>query len=498
MKRTFLLICTCFLCYIQGFTQTQYDAYYTNLPFEIQRVQPVLIPEYTVSLTDFGAVGDGNSLCTDAFAAAIKQLRKQGGGHLVVPEGVWLTGPIRLYSNIDLHITEKAIIRFTPNKELYVQKNDSLRDGSKKCNALIYASKVENVAITGRGTIDGQGIYWRPVKSEKVDEEQWNELLSMGGVVIPTDKTKKIWYPFNLKEQLNIPNIAKDAITQEKMRPHLVNITDSKNVLMEGVTLLNSPKFHFVPTRIQNLIIDRVRVRCPHWAQNGDAIDPGNVQVALIVNCNISCGDDGICMKGGVAQKGVDAGPQRDFLIMNDTVFHAHGGFVIGSEFSGGMQRIIVRNCFFDGTDIGLRMKSAPGRGGWCEDIYCADITMKNIQKSVVFFESGYADRGAGVSATDADDKNAFFPDWSDFTFKNIVCVGAKTAVEMNGIKGKPIRDMKFEDITILNVKNGILLKSAENIQFTGCTIRAKAGYEFDITKSKNILYNGKDPMAVE
>lgn len=498
MKRTILLLSACFLMQIYGFAQSKYDAYYTNLPFEIERVQPVNIPDYTVSLADFGAIGDGLTLCTDAFAKAIKHLQKQGGGHLVVPEGVWLTGPIRLRSNIDLHLQENAVIRFSPNKELYVQASDSLRDGSKKCNAMIHASKVENVSITGSGTIDGQGIYWRPVKSEKVDENQWNELLAMGGVVIPTDKTKKIWYPFNLKPSLNIPNIAKDAITQEKMRPHLVNITDSKNVLMEGVQLLNSPKFHFVPTRIQNLIIDGVKVRCPHWAQNGDAIDPGNVQVALIVNCNISCGDDGICMKGGVAEKGVAAGPQRDFLIMNDTVYHAHGGFVIGSEFSGGMQRIIVRNCYFDGTDIGLRMKSAPGRGGWCENIHCSDIIMKNIQKSVIFFDSGYADRGAGVSATDADNKNAFFPDWSNFTFKNITCVGAKTAVEMNGIKGMPIHDILFEDVTILNAKNGLILKNAENINFIGCTIRARAGYEFDMKRCKNILYNGKDPMMEE
>ena len=123
---------------------------------------------------------------------------------------------------------------------------------------------------------------------------------------------------------------------------------------------------------------------------------------------------------------------------------------------------------------------------------------MKNIQKSVIFFESGYADRGAGVSATDADDKNAFFPDWSNFTFKNITCVGAKTAVEVTGIKGKPVRDMKFEDITILQVKSGLKLKYAENFTFTGCTIRSRSGYEFDITKCKNILYNGKDPLSEE
>lgn len=473
-----------------------YSQYYTNLPFEMEQVTPLVFPDYEVSIVDYDAVGDGKTMCTDAFDKAIKHVNKKGGGHVIVPAGVWFTGPIRLRSNVDLHLQEGATILFSPNKELYVQPSDSLRDGSKKCYALLRASKVENVAITGNGTIDGQGIYWRPVKSEKVDDEQWNELLAMGGVVKPNGKTKNIWYPFNLNEELGIPNIASDVIAQEKMRPHLINITDSKNVLVEGVKIVNSPKFHLVPTRVQNLIVDGVTIRCPHWAQNGDAMDPGNVQVALIVNCNISCGDDGICMKGGVGQKGVEAGPQRDFMIMNDTVHHAHGGFVIGSEFSGGMQRMVVRNCLFDGTDIGLRMKSAPGRGGWCENIYCADIVMKNIKKAAIYFESGYADRGAGVSATDKDKKDAFFPDWSNFTFKDITCVGAKTAVEITGLKGMPVHDLVFEGVTILNATNALKLKYAERLTFKGCTIRARN--ENAIDRCESIIFNGKDISSEE
>ncbi len=493
MKRTLFAI-SCIAALATTATAEKYAGYYENLPIAIEQVREVVIPDYTVTLTDFGATEGGEVLCSDAFKAAIADLKKNGGGHLIVPDGVWLSGPIRLISNMDLHLSDHATIRFSPDKELYVPEGTP-RDGSKKCNALVSGSKLENVAITGYGTLDGQGIYWRPVKSEKVDAEQWSELLTMGGQVVANGKTKEIWYPFNLNKELGVPNIAGDAVTQEKMRPHLVNITDSKNVLIEHVHLLNSPKFHLVPTRVQNLIIDGVNIRCPHWAQNGDAMDPGNVQVCLIANCNISCGDDGICMKGGVGDKGVEAGPQRDFLITNDTVYHAHGGFVIGSEFSGGMQRLIVKNCMFDGTDIGLRFKSAPGRGGWCADIYCYDIVMKNIQKSVVFFSSGYADRGAGVSATDKDNKSAYFPDWSNFTFRNITCVGAKTAVEAEGLKGKPVRDMLFENVMVLGAKNGIVLKYAENFNFVNCTFRCKQGNEFDIERSKNIRYNGKAPL---
>ena len=500
MKRS-LFISALALISVLAVAQNPYDKYYTSdLPCAVEHVQPVVIPDYTVTLTDFDAVGDGVTDCSEAFKAALKHLKKQGGGHLIVPNGTWLTGPIKLISNFDLHLENNATILFSPNKELYVQASDSLRDGSKKCHACVYGSKLENVSITGYGTLDGQGIYWRPVKQKKVSEEQWEELLAMGGVTKPDGNSKnwKIWYPFNLKKEYNVPNIASDPITQEKMRPHLVNITDSKNVLVEHVHLLNSPKFHLVPTRIQNLIIDGVNIRCPHWAQNGDAMDPGNIQVALIVNCNISCGDDGICMKGGVGQKGVDAGPQRDFLICNDTVYRAHGGFVIGSEFSGGMQRIVVKDCRFEGTDIGCRFKSAPGRGGWCEDIYCYNIIMKDIVESAFLISSGYADKGAGVSATDSDNKEAFFPDWSNITFRNITCIGSKQAVEIQGLKGKPVHHILFDQVTIIGNRKGIKMEWAEDINFTNCQINPKPMPIEDYKKIKNVRYNGKDPDAVE
>ena len=496
MKRIILPLLS--LVSMIAFAQSPYDKYYTDLPCAVEHVQPIVFPDYTVLLTDFGAVGDGQTDCTMAFAEAMKHLKKQGGGHLVVPDGEWLTGPIKLESNVDLHLSDNAVIRFSTNKELYVQASDSLRDGSKKCNALIRGSKLENVGITGRGTIDGQGIYWRPVKQKKVTQDVWDEVNAMGGTLKPDDKKHFIWYPFNLNKDLNIPNIASDPIKQEKMRPHLVNITDSKNVLVENVHLLNSPKFHLVPTRVQNLIIDGVNIRCPHWAQNGDAMDPGNIQVALIVNCNISCGDDGICMKGGVGEKGVAAGPQRDFLICNDTVYRAHGGFVIGSEFSGGMQRLVVKDCRFEGTDIGCRFKSAPGRGGWCEDIYCYNIIMKDIVESAFLISSGYADKGAGVSATDSDNKNAFFPDWSNITFRNITCIGSKQAVDIQGLKGKPVHNILFDQVTIIGNRKGIKLEWAEDIKFTNCQINPKPMPIEDYKKIKNVLYNGKDPDAAD
>ena len=475
--------------------QSKYDHYYVDLPVEIEHVQEVKFPSTAVNIAQYGAVPDGKTECTEAFEQAIKELSKQGGGHVIVPRGVWKTGPIRLRSNIDLHLMKGATILFSENKELYVQEGDP-RDGSKKCYALIRAGKCENIGITGKGVIDGQGFIWRPIKEKKLKRggagEYWDEALALGGTIVPDDKTYSLWYPFNLNPELGIPNIAATPEIQEKMRPHLVNITDSKNVIIEGVTLRNSPKFHLVPTRVQNLIVEDVTIDCPWWAQNGDAMDPGNVQVALIARCHVSAGDDGICMKGGVGDKGVAAGPQRDFLIIEDTVYRAHGGFVIGSEFSGGMQRIVVKDCMFDGTDIGCRFKSAPGRGGWCEDIYCQNIVMKNIREAAIFFQSGYADRSAGGrGATDTDDKSKYYPEWSNFVFRNITCVNPTTAVDITGLKGLPVHDLLFDNVSFYGVKEGFKMDYAENITFKNCTLTPMK--EHTLKHTKNILFNGKD-----
>ncbi|MCQ2343228.1 MAG: glycoside hydrolase family 28 protein [Paludibacteraceae bacterium] len=496
MKHFLLSLCSLML--IPCAVQAQYEHYYQNLPIQIEQVKPVVFPDTKVNIAKYGALPNQDSvLCTDAIQKAIDELAKQGGGHVIIPRGTWVTGPLRLRSNIDLHLNRGAVLMFSTNKELYVQPGDP-RDGSKKCYAFIRGSKCENVGITGEGVIDGQGFYWRPIKQKKVVRdgklpEVWEAALALGGVQKPDDKTYFYWYPWNLNPDLGIPNIANDPITQEKMRPHLVNITDSKNVVIEGVTLRNSPKFHLVPTRIQNLIIENVTIDCPWWAQNGDAMDPGNVQVALIAGCHVSAGDDGICMKGGTGEKGVAAGPNRDFLITNDTVYRAHGGFVIGSEFCGGMQRLVVKDCMFDGTDIGCRFKSAPGRGGWCEDIYCVNIVMRNIREQAFLFESGYADRGAGISATAGDDQSKFFPEWSNITFRDITCVQPKNVLFMHGLKGLPIHDIKFENVQIIGVRGdtGMEIDYAENIHWINCSITPQKENSFKHTKK--FMFNGKD-----
>lgn len=419
--------CLALLMSMTAMAQQDYTKYYQALPKPMPVVKAPVIPETTVRLTDFGAVGDGMTMNTQAFAKAISALSKQGGGHLVVPAGVWLTGLISLKDNIDLHIEKNAIILFSPDKQEFIPTTNGVKDDKAKPG--LTASKRKNISITGEGTIDGNGEYWRPVKRTKVSDTEWNQYKAMGGTV--TEKGD-LWYPFNLK---HLPNVADTYQAQEKMRTHLVRLTDCENVLVQGVTLRNSPKFHLVPQRCNNVIIDGITVACPWNAQNGDAIDIGNCRNVLVVNNTINAGDDGICMKGGVGDKGVEDGPCENINIQDNTVYHAHGGFVIGSEFCGGMKNIYVHRNSFLGTDTGLRFKSATGRGGVTQDIYISDIYMTDIKDEAIVFQCDYFDNHVGAVQKE-NTETRFVPNFTDIHISNVTCRGTETAIKAAGQKG--------------------------------------------------------------
>lgn len=442
MKYIVLLLATMFSA-LTCYGQSDYAKYYNQLPKPMPVVEEPVIPARRVKLTDFGAKGDGMTLCTEAFAKAISALNKQGGGHLDVPAGVWLTGLISLKDNIDLHLERNALIIFSPDKRDLIKQDNGVMDD--KATPGINASKRKNIAITGEGIIDGNGEYWRPVKRSKVSDTEWNQYKEMGGTVTADGK---LWYPFGLT---HYPNVASTAEAQEKMRTHLVRITSCDRVLIKGVTLRNSPKFHLVPQRCTNVIIDNVKVFCPWNAQNGDAMDIGSCKNVLIVNNTISAGDDGICMKGGAGEKGVADGPCENINIQDNYVYHAHGGFVIGSEFSGGMRNIYVHRNTFDGTDTGLRFKSAPGRGGHTSDIYISDIYMTDIKDEAIVFQCDYVDRPAGSTNKKAALTGNFLPHFNDIHISNVVCNQAKTGVRAVG-----------SDISGISVSNSTLFCTAK------------------------------------
>ena len=425
-----------------------YSKHYQNLPVELKQVVSFDIPDNTVSIADFGGVGDGVALNTEAFRKAISALTKKGGGRLVVPQGVWLTGPIVLKDNIDLHIERNAIVLFSPDKSLFVDAEGK----SSRCDPGIKASKRKNIAITGEGIIDGNGAQWRPVKRSKVSDTEWKRFAAIGGV---ERQNGALWYPWDVKA--GYKNIADTPENQEKSRQDLIRLTDCENILIEGVTVQNSPRFHVHPCNSKNIIIDGITVRCPWNAQNGDAIDLSDCHQALIVNSVVDAGDDGICMKSGKAKATALVNGCEDILIEDNTVFHAHGGFVIGSEDITGMKRIVVRRCRFSGTDTGLRFKSGIGRGGKTEDIHISDIVMNDITDEAIVFQCDYVDRPAGSEGKKAKTSGSeFVPEFTDIHISNVVCRGVKTAIKAKGIEGMNcIHDIEIANSTIVYTSKG-------------------------------------------
>jgi polygalacturonase len=423
-----------------------YAKYYQNLPTKVKQVSRPVIPANEVKISEVGGIGDGVTLNTEAFENGIKKLQKTGGGRLTVTQGVWLTGPIQLKDNIELHLEKNAIILMSADKSLFVNPKSA-----NKCFAGIRASKRKNIAITGEGIIDGNGDHWRPVKRSKVSDVEWNKYKKVIGGV--ERDVGKLWYPWD--DLGGYKNIADTPEAQEKLRNDLVRFENCENVLVEGVTIQNSPKFHLHPCYSKNVIVDGVTVRCPWNAQNGDAIDFSDVNIGLIVNSTVDAGDDGLCMKSGKNKPEAPANGCEDILIQDNTVFHAHGGFVLGSETMQGMRRIVVRNCRFSGTDTGLRFKSGLGRGGKTEQMFIDGIVMNDIKDEAIVFQCDYVDRPAGSDPnaipTFTDEQKKVAPYFQDIHINKVVCYGAGTAIKASGILGLDnVRDIDIQNSTIM------------------------------------------------
>lgn len=405
-----------------------YDRYYEGLPVEVGRVEAVTFPDRHALITDFGAKGDGVTLNTEAFAKGIAALAEQGGGVLEIPAGVWLTGPIELKSFICLNLDKNAIILFSPDKSLYVDPDPK----AKRVMPGITANRCKNIGITGSGIIDGRGHEWRPVKRGKVSDVEWKNYMAQGATL--NDKGDVM---FQWNSRYGYPNVGPTPQRQEGMRNDIFRVFDCENVLLEGVTFQNSPKFHVHPFNSRNVIIDGVNVRAPWNAQNADAIDISDCHRVLIVNSTVDAGDDGFCLKSGAFKKAALVNGCEDILIRHCTAFRAHGGFVIGSEDICGMTRVVCADCRMSGTDMGLRFKSAMGRGGVTKDLYLYNIVMNDIISEAIGFECSYAGRHAGMTEErPIPSEIVNVPVFKDIHIYDITCNGCATAIAASGIEG--------------------------------------------------------------
>ncbi|CAG7619141.1 glycoside hydrolase family 28 protein [Paenibacillus allorhizosphaerae] len=462
--------------------------------FQMPEVRLPRIPKAEFHITDYGAVGDGITINTAAFACAIDACAAAGGGKVVIPPGIWLTGPIGLKSYVELHAERGALVTFSPNAEDYPlivsrwEGNQAVRSTPP-----LHGTGLEHVAITGEGIFDGNGDAWRPVKRFKMTEIQWNALLRSGGAV---DQETGIWWPNEgamqgakaVAELTASGNHNPDDYVPYRsyLRPVLLSLRGCKHILLDSPTFQNSPGWNLHLFDSEHITIRRVTVRNPWYSQNGDGLDLESCRHALVEDSAFDVGDDAICMKSGKNKEGRLLGKPVEYVtVRRCTVFHGHGGFVIGSEMSGGARYMDISDCEFVGTDCGLRFKSTRGRGGVVEHIRIRNIRMKDIGGAAISFNMFYEQKQRDTSEVPVSEETPVF---RGMDIEDVHCVGAGTAIELKGLPEMPIRHLSFHNV-LIQADHGVECKNAADIVFERVTVLPKSGTVWDITDSRNVTF---------
>jgi DNA sulfur modification protein DndE len=471
-------------------------------------IQKTSFRKDTVSIVQFGAKPGPTYTNTESINAAIIAMSKKGGGVVLVPEGSFITGPIVLKSNVNFHVAKNALLIFSNDFNLYPLVKSSFEGvDAARCQSPISAENQTNIAITGLGIINGNGFYWRPLKKEKLSDSEWKKhQLKYGGALT---EDKKTWYPSVAAAEASAKKDIGKLIDGKKLsdfesikdflRPNMVRISGCKKVLIKDISFENSPAWTTHVLLSEDITVSGLKVKNPWYGTNTDAIDVESCKNVLLEDCVFDTGDDGITIKSGRDEDGRKRGvPTENVIVKNCTVYHAHGGFVVGSEMSGGVKNIYVSNCTFIGSDIGLRFKTTRGRGGVVENIYVKNINMKDIPGEAILFDMYYAaqDPIAIVGEKREPPKVEILPVtvatpvFKNFYFDNIVCDGAAKALFVRGIPEMPVKNVQLARLHI-KADKGIDIQEADGISITNSTIVAKdtnpVAY---ILNSSNIHFN--------
>lgn len=494
--RFFLTAVSLNLCALNITAQTK-EYSWASLP-EIK--QPVFRTD-TFNIVRFGAIGNGNTLNTKSINEAIVACNKNGGGVVLIPAGYWLTGPVELKSNVNLYLEKNALLQFTADFNQYkIIEGNYEGKPSARNQSPIMGTNLENIAITGAGTIDGNGDAWRMVGKNALTEDEWKKKTLSGGLVsedgktwFPSEKTKKA----HVEKRSVLLGAAKKLSDFEDikdfLRPNLVVLTNCSKVLLEGVTFQNSPAWNLHPLMCNDLTIKNIVVKNPDYAQNGDGVDIESCKNVLVEGSVFDVGDDAICIKSGKDEEGRKRNmPTENVVIRNNLVYAGHGGFVVGSEMSGGARNIFVSDCSFMGTDKGIRFKTTRGRGGIVEKIYIKNLNMFNIVDEAIFFDMYYWTKPPEANEKqEAPKVSVETPQFKDIFIENIVCNGANKGVFIRGLPEMPIRNIRMNNL-FLNTNNAIEITDADHIEIKNSVLLTKGKSPFVyIESSKNINLDG-------
>jgi polygalacturonase len=414
----------------------------------LKRIVPPRFPTRHFEITRFGAVGDGRADCTSALRRAIAACRAAGGGRVVVPDGRYVTGALKLPSGTELHLSAKATLAFSRDARHYLPVVHTRWEGTELMNysPFIYAFDAENVAITGTGTLDGQA-----------DASTWWNWRGDGG--------KRQAAARNRLMELG----ARSAPVRERvfgeghwLRPNFIQPYRSRNVLIEGVTIINSPMWEIHPVLCQNVTVRNVSIRS--HGPNNDGCDPESCRDVLIEGCTFDTGDDCIALKSGRNEDGrrLNA-PIENVIVRNCTMKDGHGGVVIGSEISGGARDIFAERCRMDSPqlDRALRIKTNSVRGGTVEGVYMRDVTVGEVAEAVVTIDYFYEEGDAG----------RYPPIVRDVEVRNVTSRKSKHGLLLRGYAHDPIADVRVIDCKFDGVAEGDVIEAVRELARTNVVV---------------------------
>lgn len=430
----------------------------------LKNIKPPTFRDKDFVITEFGAVADGTTDCLPAIKNAIAKCNAEGGGRVVVPAGTYLVnGPIHLQSNVNLHISEGATVNFSVNPKDYLPLVLTRWEGMECMNysPLIYAYEQKNIAITGTGTLDGQASndnWWKWNGSKRYG---WTEGM-------PSQKDSLNRPDLSRQNTREVP--ARQRIFGEGhfLRPNFIQPYLCKNILIEGVTIRNSPMWVMHPVLSENITIQKVKV-ISH-GPNSDGCDPEACKNVLIRECYFDTGDDCIALKSGRNQDGRNIGRAiENVVVQKCEMKDGHGGVVIGSEVSGGARNIFAEDCIMDSPNLdrAIRVKTNKARGGTIENLYFRNITVGEVKEAVVRINMLYTHDG---------EPDVHIPTIRNIYIENVTSKKSELGIKIDGYdEAHPVTNVFLKNCNFNGVEKGNDIKHAKNLKLENVTMNGKS-----------------------
>jgi polygalacturonase len=428
-----------------------------------KEIKTTMFPADTFNIKDFGAVsGDSLFLNTTAINSAVEKCSRSGGGVVLVPQGQWLTGPVTLKSNVNLHIAENATLIFSTDKNLYLPSVLTRWEGIDCYNIhpLIYANEAVNIALTGKGTINGQASDENWWWMNGNPEYGWKE-----GMISQKTAGRPVLLGY---EQNEAPVTDRFFSLSDALRPQLINFYNCNTVLIEGLTIRNSPFWVIHPLLTKNFILRNATIISN--GPNSDGCDPESCENVIIEDCFFDTGDDCIAIKSGRNNDGRRWNiPSKNIIVRNCRMAAGHGGVVIGSEISGGFSNLFVENCQMDSPELlrVIRIKTSNCRGGLIENINVRNITVGQCQEALLHISLLY----------EPEEKcNRSFPPYvKNVTLENITSQGSEYGIFIEGLdESINVADITVKNCSFNGVKKDNFITGAERIRFINLKIDGK------------------------